>query len=351
MKKILTLSICLIMATIGHSQSIGGDNVYEFLNAPPSARVTALGGTLISVRDDDASLAHENPAVLNKAMHNQLSVNHVFHVLDIQNGYAAYAHHLEKLDVTAHAGMQYMSYGDFDATDEAGNILGTFKANEYAFTIGAAKQLYEKLAIGANLKLVSSQLEDYNSVGLAADIGAYYQDTSGLFSAALVLKNVGVQLTKYDDVREDLPYDMQIAISQELRHLPFRFTLTYHNLHRWNILYDDPDNEEDVLLLTDSTSQTDNNFGRFADNFFRHMNFSGEFLLGKKQNLRIRIGYSHQQRKELTVESFRSLTGFSAGIGIKVSKFRVSFGHSFTHLAGGTNHISIATDLGSFRRG
>ena len=350
MKKTITLTICLLFVQLVFSQVIGGDNVYEFLNTPPSARVTALGGTLISVRDDDAALAHENPAVLNKAMHNQLSVNHVLHVSDIQYGYAAYARHLEQWGITTHAGMQYITYGDFDATDEAGNIIGNFKANEFAFAIGGAKQLYEKLAIGANLKFITSQFEDYNSVGVAADIGAYYQDTSGYFSAALVFKNTGIQLKKYDKEREDLPYDVQIAISQRLKHLPFRFTITYHNLHRWNITYDDPNTEEDVFLLTDSTATTSNKFGTFTDNLFRHMNFSGEFLLGKKQNLRLRIGYNHQQRKELTVENFRTLTGFSAGIGMKINRFRVSYGHAFYHLAGGTNHISIATDIGSFRR-
>ncbi len=346
-----SLFLCLVLAIgASYGQIIGGDNIYEFLNSPPSARVTALGGTLISVRDDDASLAHENPALLNKGMHNQLSVNHVFHVLDIQQGYATYARHLEKWGITAQAGMQYISYGDFDARDETGALIGSFKANEYALSLGAGKQLYEKLAIGANLKLITSQLEDYNSVGLAADIGAYYQDTSGLFSAALVFKNAGIQLTKYDEVREDLPYDVQIAISQKLKYLPFRFTITYHNLHRWNIRYDDPNTEEDVFLLTDSTATSNDNFKVFADNLFRHMNFSGEFLLGKKQNLRIRVGYNHQRRKELTVDSFRSLTGFSAGIGMKINRFRISFGHAFYHLAGGTNHFSIATDLGSFRR-
>jgi len=331
---VLSICLCVILSVnTSYGQIIGGDNIYEFLNAPPSARVTGLGGTLISVRDDDASLA-----------------NHVFHVLDIQQGYATYARHIDKWGITANAGMQYISYGEFDATDETGAILGTFKASEYAFSVSAAKQLYEKLAIGANLKFVTSQLEDYNSVGLAADIGAYYQDTSGRFSAALVFKNAGVQLTKYDEIREDLPYDVQIAVSQKLKHLPFRFTVTYHNLHRWNIRYDDPNTEEDVFLLTDSTAQSNDNFKVFTDNFFRHINFSGEFLLGKKQNLRIRVGYNHQRRRELSVDNFRSLTGFSAGIGMKINRFRVSFGHAFYHLAGGTNHFSIATDLGSFRR-
>ena len=349
-KTILTLSTFLLFLSYTFGQIIGGDNVYEFLNNSPSARVTALGGFLITVKDDDVALAHENPALLNPAMHNQLSVSHVFHLADIQHGYATYGRHIARWGITTHAGMQYMSYGEFDAADEAGNITGTFKASEYAFSVGAARQLYEKLSVGVNAKFITSQFESYNSVGLAADYGVYYQDTSGLFSAAIVVKNAGSQLTKYDDTTEDLPYDIQIAVSQRLRHLPFRVTVTYHNLNRWNILYDDPNSEEDVFLLGDTEPQGRSRFSEVTDNFFRHLTFSGEFLLGKNENFRIRAGYNHLRHKELTVENFRSLAGFSGGIGMKINRFRVEYGHAFYHLAGGINHFSVATDLGSFRR-
>ncbi|HHS96066.1 MAG TPA: type IX secretion system protein PorQ, partial [Phaeodactylibacter sp.] len=224
------------------------------------------------------------------------------------------------------------------------------KANEYALSVAAAKQLYPKMAVGGSLKFITSQLEDYNSVGLAADLGFYYQDTASLFAAALVIKNMGMQLSRYHDVREDIPFDVQIGISQKLAHLPFRISISYHDLHRWNIRYDDPNTEEDLFLLADTTARAEGKFKAYVDNFFRHLTFGGEFLLGKKENLQIRFGYNHQRRKELTVENLRSLTGFSLGIGMKIKRFRISYGHAFYHLAGGTNHISITTNLGSFRR-
>ncbi|MFT5164860.1 MAG: hypothetical protein ACI8P3_000083 [Saprospiraceae bacterium] len=332
------------------AQPIGGENVYEFLTFSPSARITALGGNLISVSDDDVVLAALNPATLNIGMHNQMSFNHNFYVAGISTGYVAYGFHAEKLATTFHGGLQYMSYGTFDAADEFGQITGTFKASEYAFSVGAAHQLYEKLTVGANLKLITSQLEDYNSFGAVADLGAYYQDTSGLFSMGLVLKNVGAQITTYNDDREPVPFDMQLGISRRLEHLPFRVSMTYHHLHQWNILYDDPNAEQSSIFLGEFQPQTENRFSTFADNLFRHMIFSGEFLLGKKENLRIRVAYSHFQRQELNVENFRSLSGFSMGLGIKVNRFRVEFGKAFNHLAGGMSHLSISTNLKEFRR-
>ncbi len=332
------------------AQPIGGEHIYEFMTFSPSARTTALGGELVSVADDDVALAALNPATLNASMHNQMSFNHNLYVAGISTGYAAYGFHAKKLETVFHGGIQYMSYGSFDAADEFGQITGSFTASEYAFTVGAGHQLYERLSVGANLKLISSQLESYNSLGLAADLGAYYQDTSGRFSIGFVLRHMGAQLSLYEDERETLPFDMQIGISKRLKHLPLRFSMTYHNLQQWNILYDDPNAEQSSIFLGEFQPQTENRFGTFVDNFFRHIVFSGEFLLGRKENLRMRFAYNHFQRQELTVENFKSLAGFSLGLGMKINRFRIEFGRGFNHLAGGVSHFSISTNLKEFRR-
>ena len=329
---------------------IGGNNTYEFLNLSPSARVSGLAGNLITVRDDDVALGFANPSLLNNQMHQQLSFNHNLHLAGIQNGYVSYGHHVDAIGTSFHGGLQYISYGEFDATNEFDNILGTFKASEYALTLGAARQLYDRLAVGANLKVISSQLESYNSYGLSVDLGAFYQDTSGRFSATLVMKNIAAQLSTYAfDNREPLPFEIQVGISQRLKHLPFRISVVYHNLQRWNILYDDPNAEETTLFLGGDQSSEKSDLSINIDNFFRHMIFSGEFLFGKKENFRLRVGYNHLVRKELSVRNFRSLAGFAFGMGFKVNRFRVEYGRHIYHLAGGTNHFSISTNIAEFK--
>lgn len=348
------LSTIFLLAWFSSSltaQVVGGTHIYEFLNLSNSARITSLGGTLTSVRDDDIALAYGNPALLNPLMHQQLTFNYNFHMAGISNGYAAYGHHVEPWKTTFHGGVQYINYGSFDATNVFGQINGTFNAAEYAVTLGAARQVYDKLAIGTNIKFISSQFEGYGSIGLAMDIGAYYQDTTGRFSAALVVKNIGRQLSTYqENNREDLPFEIQASISRRLKHLPFRFSITYNNLNRWNILYDDPNEEDNTTLLGDDTPQERSQFSINVDNFFRHLVFGGEFLFGARDNFRFRLGYSHFQRKELSVANFRSLSGFSFGLGLKVSKFRIDYGRAFYHLAGGLNHITISTNFREFRK-
>ncbi|MEM9991180.1 MAG: type IX secretion system protein PorQ, partial [Bacteroidota bacterium] len=287
---------------------------------------------------------------LNAIMHQKLSFNHNFHLAGIQNSYFGYGHHLDKANISLHGGIQYMNYGEFESADIFGNRTGTFHASEYALTFGASRQLYERMTIGANLKFVGSQLESYRSFGLAGDVAAMFHDTSRQVTMTLLFRNIGTALSTYtpnQSVR--LPFEVQAGISKRLKYLPFRFSVVYRYLNRWDIRYDDPDRQNLTIFLEEST--TENVGQERLDNFFRHFVFSGEFLFGKADNFSLRFGYNHLRRQELSVTNFRSLAGFSAGVGFKVRRFKVDFGQNFYHLAGGMQHFSISTNLSEFGSG
>lgn len=346
----LLVAALLFSTTSVLQAQLGGLHTYEFLNLSPSARLTALGGNLITVRDDDVNLALGNPAALNPEMHQQIAVNHSFHVAGISHGYAAFGHHFDSLGFTSHVGIQYVNYGTFDETDDRGEILGTFDAAEYAINLGVGKQVYDRLAIGANLKVITSQMAGYSSFGLGADAAATYIDTARNLTATLVFRNMGRQLTYYaEDNLEPLPFEMQFGISKRLRYLPFRFSVIYRFLDRWNIRYDDPNAEPSLLFFGEEQSE-ESETSIWFDNFFRHLVFNGEFLLGARENLRLRFGYNHFMRRELGLENFGSLAGFSFGLGVKISRFRIDYGHQSFHLGGGLNHISISTNLKEFKK-
>lgn len=350
MRKALPLICFFVLGANVLIAQLGGLNTYEFLNLSPSARVTSLGANLITVVDDDVNLAYANPSLLNEQMHHQISFNHNFHLAGIGHGYAAYGQHIQSINTTFHAGIQYVDYGDFDQTDEMGNVLGTFSPAEYALTIGAARPVYERLTVGANLKLITSQFEGYNSFGVSTDLAGVFQDTASQFTATLVFKNVGTQISTYrEDNLEALPFEIQIGISKRLRYLPFRFSVIFQQAQRWNIIYDDPDSDEPTLFLGEEESQN-SDVSMFFDNLFRHFIFNGEFLFGKSENFRVRVGYNHFRRKELSVENYRSLAGFSFGAGIKIYRFRLDYGYGSFHLGGGVNHLTISTNLREFRK-
>lgn len=348
-KNILSLIVALFLFGNVDAQIVGGDNVFEFVNLSPSARITALGGHLITVRDDDVNLAYQAPSLLNPEMHGSVSFGNHFFNAGINHGYVSYGHHIKKWDATVHGGVQYIRYGTFDQTDEVGNILGQFNASENVFTVGIGKELYERLSVGANLKYVTSSLESYNSNGILADFSATFHDTARQINFTLLFKNVGAQLKTYNDGnREPVPFEMQAGISKRLKYLPFRFSIIYRYMDRYNILYDDPNTQEDTFFFGDDQSSGDN---EFLDNLSRHFVFSGEFLFGRRDNFRLRLGYNHLKRKELTVRNLRSLAGFSMGVGLKVSRFRIDFGRTITHLGAGSTHLGISTNFKEFMKG
>ena len=44
------------------------------------------------------------------------------------------------------------------------------------------------------------------------------------------------------------------------------------------------------------------------------------------------------------------LSGISFGVGIKISKFSLSYGRSTYHLGGASNHLTVVTNLGDFKK-
>ncbi|MEO0338213.1 MAG: type IX secretion system protein PorQ [Bacteroidota bacterium] len=344
---VLSLS-CLPVGSL-QAQLIGGRQVYKFLDISNSARLSGLGGNLITVMDDDIHLASKNPSALNEQMHQQIGFSHSFLFEGVGNSYVGYGHHVDKWNTTLHAGLQYINYGEFERTNEFFQSEGTFQASEFAFTVGAGRQIDERLHLGTNVKVISSQFDIYQSFGVAADAALFYQDTARNFTASLVFKNMGTQLSTYEEgTNEPLPFEIQFGISKRLRYLPFRFSVIYEHLQSWNILYDDPNLEQGIIFIGEDSGQSGDN--TFINNLFRHFVFNGELLVGAKENFRLRFGYRHILRQELSVDSFGSLAGFSFGVGFRVNRFKIDYGLYNMHIAGGVNQLSISTNIKEFKK-
>jgi len=340
--KIITLFL-LLLCQIALAQK-GGESTYSFLGLANAARVAALGGEVVSIRDGDINMVFHNPALLTYEMHNNLSFNYVNYFAGVNYGYASYAYSVSDIGNFG-AGMHYVNYGTFDRTDELGNIQGTFKASEYALNLFYSRSFLDSaLTAGVNLKPIFSSLEQYTSFGLAVDLGVSYYLSSSLTTFGLVLKNMGAQITSYTANRESLPFEIQAGITQGLAHAPFRFTLTFQHLERWDLSYT---LQDDDVSFSGGDSET-SGFDAFADNLMRHVVLGTEFLIGK--NFHVDLGYNYKRRKEMMVNARPGMVGFSAGFGFRVSKFHFSFGRASYHLAGGTSHFSLTTNLSEFYR-
>ena len=344
-------SIILVvnLALVNINAQLGGRNTYEFLNLTSSARIASLGGKVNSIWDDDLNLAFYNPSLLHEGMHNNMVLNYVNYFTDINWGYVSYARTIEGVGNFA-GGIHYINYGKFIAADELGNRTGTFSASEMTLNLMYARSIDSMFHIGINLKPIYSSLEDYNSFGIAADLGLTYTSRDKLFAGALVIRNIGFQIKPYyQEHRENLPFEIQAGVSQKLRHAPFRFSLVAHDLQKFDLTYRKAEDEGtyEIDVSTGKPAGT-SKIEKFADKCMRHMIFGVEFSPFKSFSLR--GGYNYQRRSEMKVESRVAMVGFSWGFGIKISKFNISYGRASYHLAGASNHFSISTDFSSFYR-
>lgn len=341
MKKGLTL--LLFAGIFVCNAQIGGRSVYQFLNLVPSARVAAQGGNAIANTENDLNFALWNPSLLRPEMSGQVSVSMVDYMSDIVLGDVSYAYHHEKAG-TFMLDLRYLNYGDFDRTNVVGQKLGEFTATDMSVAVGYSYHLDSNWSFGGNLKYINSNLDTYTSNGAAVDLAATYHIPDKRVTIALVAKNLGFQFTPYDQQRENLPFELQLGFSNRLEHLPLRWQITLEQLETFDLRYDDP-NDRQVNQLT---GEVEENSPSMLNNLMRHVVLGAEFA--PAEFLNFQVGLAARRRQELTLDTRRTGAGWSFGIGIKISKFKINYGRSNFHVAGGANHFSIITDLGSFKK-
>jgi hypothetical protein len=344
---IYVFGLLTLLFTQGVFSQTQSGRVYEFLNLPATARITAMGGYAVPGFDNDLGMALYYPSLIRKEIKSQLSLNFVDYFGDISYGTAAFNRGFEKAGEFTMA-IQYVSYGKFIEADDLGNQLGEFSANEYAVIIGWGRELSPKLSIGSNVKALFSNFEQYSSFGLAADVSASYFDRERMISTALVFRNMGRQITRYhQDGKEVLPFDIVFGISKKLINAPLRFSLVAHNLHNYDLTYAELIDTRQTFPGFEETrpSTAEERFAEVSGKLLRHAVFGVEF--SPTSNFIVGLGYNYRRRQEMKVDTRLSTVGLSWGVGVRVSHFMFHYGRSNYHLAGAPNHFSISTNLES----
>jgi hypothetical protein len=342
-KNFFLLFSCGVFMLIQSLQGQPGGKAFQFLEVTNSARVAALGGDAVALHDNDLDLSYHNPAMLNADMRHNIVLNYVNYFAGVNYGYASVATSLKKGTIAG--GIHYLNYGKFQGADENGTLTNTFKAADYSINVLYSRPLDSLFTIGLTMKTIFSDLETYSSSALAVDVGVMYHNPSSRFSAGLVFRNAGFQVKTYypNGGHEPLPFEIALGVSQSLKYAPLTFFVMADHLEKWDLRYTteaDKQKAEDPLTGTSSEKQ---GFDLAFDKLMRHMVIGTEIRLGK--NLSLRAGYNYRRRQELKIDTKPGMVGFSWGIGVKVSKFKISYAHPAYHLAGGGNYFSFSMNL------
>jgi len=291
-----------------------GTSVFDFLNLPTSAHAAALGGSNVSIPDDDASLLFLNPALMSNAGDQAVSLSFLTYMQGCKAGNAAWTKgHGER--GTWGIGARFVGYGTMKETTIEGLEQGDFSALDMAISGGYSYALSEHWAGGATGNFIYSKYGAFSSVALAANLGLNYFDEDNGLWFSLVGVNLGGQLKAFGDHHEALPYDVRLGLTKQLANAPIRFSVTMVDLLRWNPnQYYSPDG--------------DPSSGRVLTN---HLVLGADILLGKP--LYLSVGYNFRRGYELKAAGSGHGAGLCLGAGLNVKKLKLAFAYAKYHVS------------------
>ncbi len=249
-------------------------------------------------------------------------------------------YHHQELNTDFTWGLNFFNYGSTTETDAGGNVLGKFRPVDWVMQIGASRSYLEKWRYGANLKWISSNYGQYRSSGIATDVAVLYKDTAKLFSASFMVKNLGIQLKKYNSEREELPFELQAGMTKRLSKAPFSFSLTAQRLHQFDILYNDT-----VFNNANGYSNVPAKFS--VGKLFDHLVLGATIHIHEK--LEVQTGYNFLRRRELNVgNAGNGLNGFSMGAGVLLGKLSLRYARSYYQSGSAYNQLGLNLQLNQY---
>ena len=314
----VTLLFVLTGSVLTVAQPLGGQRIFSFLDLPTHARVATLGGQVATAIGPDGAYHLNNPALADSVSPIRSKGP------DRHAGWAI--------------GMQYLSYGQFDLTDPAGNSLGTFSANDYAVSLTHSRT-EGNFTLGATIKAVGSSIETYSAFGMLADLGGVWRHPNHRLTFGLVAKNVGYLIKNYGPADATLPFDLQAGVTLKPQHAPIRLTVTAHHLQRFDISYNDPNLNVRYDLSGNPIPTTTSVTEKLA----RHLSVGAELLVSK--NVHLLVGYNHQKRAEGTLTTGGGSAGISFGASVQAKAFQLTYGRFTSVPTAGTSQLSVRIDL------
>ena len=318
--------VLLFLSQIATAKAQTGDIAFNFLRLPYSAHVAALGGTNISIIDDDITLAAHNPALLINVSHNTLNLGYMTYMSDSKVAGAAYSRVFGERSAGAIIA-RYVDYGEFEGYDENNTFTGTFKAKDMEFAATYSYLLSDRWSGGVAAKFIYSKYESMSSIALGVDLGLNYFDEESDLSASLVFKNLGAQVKAFEEETEKMPFDIQLGVTKKLGNAPIRLSLTMNNLHKWS---------------DDDFYNADGSKDNFSKKLLKHFTFGADVLLGER--FYASIGYNYRMTKELSTSDSK-WDGLSIGAGGGINKFKFGISYSKLHVSSNSLLFNVSYTL------
>jgi hypothetical protein len=284
-----------------------GTTAFSFLKLGVGAKAVAMAGAYSAVADDPSAI-HYNPAGTAYLEKRQILAGYHNYVLDIQSGFIAHTRpFMEKYTVGVF--INYLNFGNFTRTNSSGEPIGEFSGGDFLFGANFSTKIYPNIAAGINIKYMHEAADGFGSDAIAADLGGLMKLHDSLTTVAIAIHNLGAVISGYTDHKDDLPMSLRIGISHSARELP-------------------------IIVAIDGVLPNDND---------PYANFGVEFY--KFEPLYLRAGYSLFGENYKTGSSTDGWGGFSAGFGLDVRDYHISYAFMPYMDLGSSHRITISGEF------
>jgi len=216
--QILAVSFLLLApnALQAYGRRLVGTSSGKFLQLPVNARAIALGEAYSTLTDGADSL-YWNPAGLGRIEKQSISLMHAVYLQDVFYDYASYARKMGKAG-TFGVGVQYLSAGSIEETNEEDTTVGSFKPEDLAISVGWAREFHggdlEELdfILGITGKFIQSKIIETANSG-AVDIGIIWNPIKK-HGFSIGAQNMGPAL-KFGNDATDLPFNIRLGYANQ----------------------------------------------------------------------------------------------------------------------------------------
>lgn len=284
LKNMVGLAVVLLVAGSQMVNAQVSTSAVPFLLIAPNSRASGMGEGGVALADD-ASALYWNPAGLAFQQGQEISISHAnwlpaFNLSDLFIDYLVYRRDMPELDGTAAASITYLNLGTFTRTENDPTPLETFKAYEFAVTLGYATKLTNDLGLGINGRFIHSRLSPFGTAeeqgrgvasGFSFDVGLLYKpkvlelpllglDIGERFSVGFNLSNIGPAISYIDRAQADpLPTNLRVGFGYKILNSEFNKLTAIVDVNKL-LVRKHEDGTSDPFYKAFITSWTDKSF-------------------------------------------------------------------------------------------
>jgi hypothetical protein len=196
---IFLLTACCLLPTVLFAQDGGVPGA--LLNFGMTPRTIAMGRTFTGLADDQEALYY-NPAGLVQLMSHNVKSSYL-QLLGADAGYLGYAFPTKKYGSVG-ISIIYLGARNIDSFNQTGDPLGEFNFTQNCFLVSYAYQPLKPIGLGLNVKLLTSKIAQYGSLGMGGDVGVFLFPR-GTVTFGIACQNLFGPTLTHETVKETVP--------------------------------------------------------------------------------------------------------------------------------------------------